>query len=80
MKTNGGNYMKNTILKIFNEHTKEYEINPNYDPRRVLLNKNYNPYKKKWNKWVGDGSSTLADKILNSQLYNDIKSIKFNTY
>lgn len=63
------------ILKIWDEGSKGYIINDKYDPRRVILNKNYNNYKKKWNKWVADGSDIIS-KIKYSQLYSDIKDGK----
>lgn len=63
----------NPILKIWNDDRKQYVENPAYDPRRVILNKNYDRYKKKWNKWVADGTSYLADSILTSNLYQMIK-------
>ena len=60
------------VLKVFNDLTKEYEINEKYDPRRIIENKKFNPYKKKWNKWIADGSTELAERIIESQLYKSV--------
>jgi hypothetical protein len=61
------------LIFIWNEDMKTYVKNDKYDPRRVILNKNYDKYKKKWNKWVSDGTSELATKIKDSELYKSVQ-------
>lgn len=62
----------NPIMKIYDEIKLEWKLNPDYDPRRILKNTNYNPYKKKWNIYYGDGSYELANNIIESELYSQI--------
>lgn len=60
-------------LFVWDENTKQDVQNPSYDPRRVILNKNYDTYKKKWNKWFADGTSSFIEEILASDLYKSIE-------
>jgi hypothetical protein len=58
---------------IYNEYEGDV-LNPKYDPRRILKNENYDPYKKKWNKWIADGSEMLTDAIKESPLYKAVEN------
>ena len=65
----------NPYAVIWDDNNKQYVRNDaNYDPRRIIKNPNYNICKKKWNKWVGDGTNILAEKITSSKLYEDIQN------
>ena len=61
-------------LWLYDELNRQYYRNTKYDPRRVILNANFNPYKKKWNKWIGDGTTLLADNIMKSELWEMINN------
>lgn len=50
----------------------EYIPNTARDIRRVILNPDYNGYKKSWNKWCVDGIYGLKNSVENSQLYKSL--------
>lgn len=62
----------NPVLYIHNSIDGTTTLNPNYDPRRVKENSAYNKYRKIWNKWVNDGTATLYNAIVGSEIYEKI--------
>lgn len=60
------------VLYIHNSVDGTTTLNPNYDPRRVKENSAYDKYPKIWNKWVNDGTATLYNAIVGSEIYDKI--------
>lgn len=60
------------VLYIHNSVDGTTTLNPNYDPRRVKENSAYDKYPKIWNKWINDGTATLYNAIVGSEIYDNI--------
>lgn len=62
----------NPILYIKDVKGEKYIQNSKYDPRRYILNPQWDPYPKKWNKWITNGSDNFIQKVSGSTLYKTL--------
>lgn len=57
---------------LYKKIGENFYQNTNYDPRRYILNPNWNPYSKKLNIYINNGKDDLYDLIKESNLYKTL--------